>query len=166
MNIPQDWHVYDFFTVQSVKKYVLLFFEKSTFLSLEAIHSWDNTLPFGLQIPLSWRISDLLISSEGISVFQRAFFSIKTLCLSQKLMKALSSSISLSHVDKTNRGKTQRECHKCQTVHTEAQSRVDTQCCIVLWGLYAVTGKCTLQRKLSAFLLTSRDAAAWHQNNR
>lgn len=113
-------------------------------------------LPFGLQIHLSYRISDLLIGSKGMSELWGTFVLETVLWLFQKLVRALSSSISLSLIDKHNRGRTRRECHKCQTVHTEDQHSARTQWCIVPHWLPVIRGKCTLEREVCAFLLGGR----------
>lgn len=105
-------------------------------------------LPFGLQIHLSYRISDLLIGSKGMSELWGTFVLETVLWLIQKLVRALSSTISLSLIDKHNRGRTRRECHKCQTVHTEDQHSARTQWCIVPRWLPVIRGKCTLERSL------------------
>lgn len=126
-------------------------------------HSWsrkvfktqDNMLPFGLQIHLSYRISDLLIGSKGMSELWGTLVLETVLRLFQKLVRALSSTISLSLIDKHNRGRTRRECHKCQTVHTEDQHSARTQWCIVPRWLPVIRGKCTLE-KVCAFLLGGR----------
>lgn len=112
-------------------------------------------LPFGLQIHLSYRISDLLIGSKGMSELWGTLVLETVLRLFQKLVRALSSTISLSLIDKHNRGRTRRECHKCQTVHTEDQHSARTQWCIVPRWLPVIRGKCTLE-KVCAFLLGGR----------
>lgn len=85
----------------------------SPFLEQKPIHAWDNMLPFGLQIHLSNKISDLLRGPKEIPDLWEIS------CLAQKLVRVLSPSISLSLIDKANCGKTQRECHKCQKLHSK-----------------------------------------------
>lgn len=54
------------------------------------------------------------------------------------------------------RGELGRECHKCQTVHTEDQRSTCTQWCIVLNWLSVIGGKCTSEREICAFLVCTR----------
>lgn len=107
-------------------------------------------LPFGFQIHLSYKISDLLIISTGMSELWGTFVLITSLCLAQRLVRALSSSISLCLIDKNNQGRTLWEFHKCQTVHNEDQRCARTQWCIVSNWLSVIGGKCTLVRKICA----------------
>lgn len=130
----------------------------SAFSEQEAIHTWDNMLPLGLQIHLSHRISDLLIGSKGIFQLWGTFALITAPCSAPKLVKALSAFIGLSLIDKPNWGRTLRECYKCQTVHTKDQHSPCTQWCIV--PRWLSVNKCTSERKVCAFLFTRIDANA------
>lgn len=88
-----------------------------------------------------------------MSELRGTFVLITALCLAQRLVRALSSSIGLCLIDKNNQGRTLWEFHKCQTVHSEDQHCARTQWCIVRNWLSVIGGKCTLVRKNCAFLL-------------
>lgn len=77
----------------------------SAFFEQESIQNSGQCAAVWSQIHVSHRISDLLTGSTGMSELWGTFVLVTTLWLVTKLLRALSSSIRLSLIDKHNQGR-------------------------------------------------------------
>lgn len=121
----------------------------SEFLKQETIQTQDNMLPFCSPYPFI--IQNLWPSHRLL----REDWTVGNICPHNGLVPGSKAGkglylppISLSLIDKDNQGRTQWECHKCQTVHTEDLRSTRTQWCIVPNWLSVIGAKSTLERNI------------------